>query len=382
MKLLDGRLASMIRIAAAALTLTAFAWAQSGGDPNQSWTATTDSTDATSGAQTRRTESHKESGNRRVDTQSTQIYRSGRYEPLQDVETETVKVNATTTRTVVRTFGRDSDGRKTLVQVTEEEKQELANGGAKTVRTTSNSDLNGGLQIIQREVADTRKLDADTSETKTTVFLPAANGMAASMQTQERQHRNGDTIDFQKTTLLPDGAGNWQAGEVKRGTIKDDGKNRTSEERISRQGPDGQMSEVSRTVAKESKTASGESRGTAETFSTDVPGASPDGRMHLVQRVTGSTRNSNAAQTTQQELEQVNPGDPSAGLQITVTSTNVQATGPSGTQATQTVQVRDAGGNMNVVTVDMTRSTKTPVQVQTAPAQEKQAAPAQPKPKQ
>jgi hypothetical protein len=364
------------------------ALAQSGGDPNKSWTATTDSTDSTTGAQTRRTESHKEAGNRTLDTQSTQIYRSGRYEPFQDVETETVKLNATTTRTVVRTFGRDSNGQKTLLQVSEEEKQELKDGEAKTVRTISNPDLEGRLQLIQREVADTRKIDADTSETKSIVFLPGVNGMAASMQTQERQHRNADTIDFQKTTLLPDGAGNWQAGEVKRGTIKDDGKSRSSEERVSRQNADGQLSEVSRTLAKESKAPSGESRSTVETFSTDVPGSAPDGHMHLVQRVTGTrSGNPNGAQTTRQQLEQIKPGDPSAGLQITVTSTNVQASGASGTQATQTLQARDPGGNMNVVTVDMTKSTKTPpVEVQPAPAQQKPAqqkaaAPPQQKPK-
>lgn len=356
--------------------------AQSSNDSDKSWSATTDSTDATNGAQTRRSETHRESGNRTVDTQSTQIYRSGRYEPFQDVETETVKVSPTTTRTVVRTFGRDSNGQKTLVQVTEEEKQDLANGGAKTVRTTSNPDLNGGLQVIQREIADTRKIDADTSETKTTTLLPGVNGMAASMQTQERQHRSGDTIDFQKTTLLPDASGNWQAGEVKRGTIKDDGKSRSSEERVSRQNSEGQLSEVSRTVAKESKGTSGDTQSTVETFSTDVPGAAPDGHMHLVGRVTGSrTGNANATQTTRQQLEQVNPGDPGAGLQISVTSTNVQASGASGTQSTQTVQVRDAGGKMNVVTVDMTKSTQTPaVQVQTAPAQKQ--SPPQKKPKQ
>ena len=358
--------------------------AQSSNDSNKSWSATTDSTDATNGAQTRRSESHRESGNRTVDTQSTQIYRSGRYEPLQDVETETVKVSATTTRTVVRTFGRDSNGQKTLVQVTEEEKQDLANGGAKTTRTTSNPDLNGGMQVVQREVADTRKIDADTNETKTTVFLPGANGMTPSMQTQERQHRSGDTVDFQKTTLLPDASGNWQAGEVKRGTIKDDGKTRASEERVSRQNADGQMSEVSRKVAKEAKGPSGASQSTVETFSTDVPGAAPDGHMHLVERTTGSHSGSNARQTTQQQLEQVNPGDPSAGLQISVTSTNVQASGASGTQSTQTVQVRDASGKMNVVTVDMTKSTQTPaVEVQTAPAPKKETPPQkQQKPKQ
>jgi hypothetical protein len=359
--------------------------AQSSNDADKSWSATTDSTDGTNGAQTRRSESHRESGNRTLDTQSTQIYRSGRYEPFQDVETETVKVSPTTTRTLVRTFGRDSNGQKTLLQVTEEEKQDLANGGGKTTRTTSNPDLNGGMQVVQREVADTRKIDADTNETKTTVFLPGANGMAASMQTQERQHRSGDTIDFQKTTLLPDASGNWQAGEVKRGTIKDDGKSRSSEERISRQNGDGQLSEVSRTVGKESKGPSGDTRSTVETFSTDVPGAAPDGHMHIVGRVTENrTGNANDAQTSRQQQEQLNPGDPSAGLQISVISTNVQASGASGTQSTQTVQVRDAGGKMNVVTVDMTKSTQTPaVQVQTAPAQQKQTPPQkQSKPKQ
>ena len=44
---------------------------------------------------------------------------------------------------------------------------------------------------------------------------------------------------MKKTTLLPDGNGNWAVGEVKENTIKEDGKNRTSEERVSHADSDG-----------------------------------------------------------------------------------------------------------------------------------------------
>jgi len=351
------------------LWATLSAWAQWADSADKSWTTTTDSTDAASGAQTRRTESHNQNGNRTVDTKSIQIFRSGRFEPLHDVVTETVKLNATTTRTTTRSFGRDSNGQKTLLQLTDEETQDLAGGGAKTVRTTSNPDLNGGLQLVQREVRDTRQISPDTTESKTTVFVPGVNGLSPAMQIQERQQRNGDTIEFQKSTLLPDSAGKWQAGEIKRGTIKDDGKNRTSEERSSRQNSNGELEEVSRTVTKESKTVSGETRSTVETFSTDVPGAAPDGRMHLVQRKTGTrSTGPNGKQTEQQQLDAVNPADPGAGLQVSVRSTEEQTTSASGTKATQTVQIRDPCGNMNVLSVDTTSSTKTPaIQVKIAP---------------
>ena len=95
---------------------------------SQSWTATTD-LNSNNANPTRSTESHTHSGNRTVDTRSLQRLGSdGRFEPYQDIETETVKVNSGTVRTVTRTFGRDSDGQKTLVQVREEEKRTTLGG--------------------------------------------------------------------------------------------------------------------------------------------------------------------------------------------------------------------------------------------------------------
>jgi hypothetical protein len=156
---------------------------------------------------------------------------------------------------------------------------------------------------------------------------------------------------------------------VKQSTITDDGKSRRHEEHVLHSGPDGRLAEVSRTVGQESQDASGESRGTVESYSTDVPGSSSDGRLHLVQRATTNTRNAaSGGRTTQQQVEQINPGEPSAGLQVTIQSTDAQNTGASGTQQTRTLQVRGSSGALNIVSVDMTKSDKTPVQVQVAPA--------------
>jgi hypothetical protein len=358
------------------LCLAVVGWAQSADDNSQNgsknWTTTSDSQDSAVGSRTRTVQNHSEEGNRTVDTQSVGIQRSGSFEPYQDIERETVKVNDTSTRTVVRTFGRDGNGQRVLVQTTEEEKQSLPDGGAKVVRSTSNPDANGHVQTVQREVQVTKKISPSVEETNTTVFLPGVSGgLAPAMKVQERQEHTGDhTVQIQKSTMLPDGAGNWQTGEVKQSTITEDGQNRTSEERVSRVGPDGRLAEVSQTVGKDSPDASGQSRSTVETFSQDVPGSSPDGRMHLVQRVTTVRHDSGSgSHTSQQQIEQLNPGDPSAGLQVTIQSTEAQAPGAAGTRETRTIQVRGGNGGMNVVSVDMTKSDKTPpVQVGVAPA--------------
>src|ERR1019366_6946164 len=287
---------------------------------SKSWTATTESHAANTNP-TRTTESHRQSGKDTVDSQSVErLGVDGHYEPYFDVEKESVQVNETTIRTVERTFGRDGSGHKLLTQVTEEEKQSLPAGGEKVVRTTSNADLDGHLRVVQREVADTKKISPDVQEKKTTVFLSdGSGGMAPSMQIQQREKRSGDhTVEVQKSTLLLDGAGNWQVNERKESTIKEDGKERTTEERVLRPGADNKLAVVSRTLGKESETAAGEKRNTVETYSTDISGSAPDGNLHLSQRVTMVKRaRSDGAQATEQQLEQVNPGDPGAGLQVT-----------------------------------------------------------------
>jgi hypothetical protein len=352
-------------------------WAQTSdsqtGDANKSWTATTES-QSDNVNPTRTTESHTQSGNRTLDKQWVQRRGSdGHFEPYQDIEKETVQVDANTVRTTTRTFGREADGAKTLVQVTEEEKHTLPGGDSNVVRATSNPDVNGKLQLVQRQIEDTKRTSKDVEETKTTVMLPSVNGgLAPAMKVQEVRKRGADdTIESQKTTLLPDGAGSWQVGEIRQATTRQEGKNHSIEERVSRPDSEGKLGEVSSTLSKESESASGEKRNTVETYSVDVPGSARDGSLHLVERATTAQRTSSTGQqTTEQQVEQANPGDPGSGLRVITLTTDTVRPGPSGAQATRTVQARDANGSFGVVSVDTTKSDNVhAIQVQIAPSE-------------
>ena len=267
-------------------------WAQTSDSPagsaDKSWTVTSES-QSDNVNPTRTLQSHTQSGNRTVDNQSVQRRGAdGRFEPYQDIEKTAVQVNATTVRTTTRSFGRNADGAKTLVQVTEDEAHTLPGGNSTVVRTTSNPDADGRLQLVQRQIEETKRISKDVEEKKTTVMLPGGNGdLAPAMKTQERRERSpNDTVVSQKTTLLPDGNGKWQASEERQATTRQEGKDRTTEERISRPDPEGKLGEISRTVTKESGSAPGEKRNTVETYSIDVPGSTRDGSLHLVERTT------------------------------------------------------------------------------------------------
>ena len=324
---------------------------------SQSWTKTTEShTDNTN--PTRTTESHKQSAKGTLDNQTVErLGADGHYEPYYDIEKESVQVNGTTIRTIERTFARDASGQKILTQVTEEEKQTLQAGDEKVVRTTSNADLDGHLQVAQREVTNTKKIP-EVQEKNTTVFLSdGQGGMAASMQIQQREKRTSDhTVKVQASTLLPDGSGNWQVHERKESTIKEDGKERTTEEQVLRPGADGKLASVSRTVGKESETAVGEKKNTVETYSPEVSG-SADGNLHLSQRVTVVKRaGSDGAQATEKRLEQLNPVDPGAGLQVSTKTLDIVQPSTSGTRETRTVEARDVSGSFTVVSFDTQKS--------------------------
>ena len=354
--------------------LSGAVWAQTSdsktSEANQSWTTIHDSHTDVNSMHT--IESHTKNGNRTVDRRTTETRGAdGNVSLYQEVETESVQVNPSTMRIITRTFGHDGSGGKALVQVSEDETQALPGGGSKSTRTISNPDVSGNLQAVQREVSETKKLSRDVEVTKTTVMLPSVNGgLAPATQIEERKQHVGDNTEFQKTTRLLDGGGNWQVSEVRKGTIREEGKSRTTEEHISREDTLGNFGEVSRTVAKESETPSGEKHSTVETYSIDVPGSARDGNLHMVQRET-KTQNagSSGQQTSVQQLEQPNPGDPGSGMRVITITKDAVRMGPSGTQATRTVQVRNGSGNYDVVSVDTSKSDKThAIQVQIAPA--------------
>jgi hypothetical protein len=339
---------------------------------NQSSTATTQTSVANT-SPSRTTESHVKSGNQSVDRQIVEaLGPNGQYQHSSETEKETVQVNATTTRTVVRTYSWDVNGQRNLEQVREEEARSSASGDVHVIRTTSNSDGNGNLQVVQREVADTRRTSPDVQETRTTTYLPNGNGdLTPSLQTQELQKRTADhRVEAKKTLLQPDSSGNWQVAEVKESTIKEGNKNRTSEEHISRPDSDGGLSEVSRTVGRETENAAGEKSTTVETYFTNAPGVAADGSLHLNWQVTTVQKTDAGGKTTEQQRKQPNPNDPNGDAQVTAKTKYTVQYAATGTEETKTIQERDINGVFNVVSVEARKSDQTPAaQAQTAPSE-------------
>jgi hypothetical protein len=342
-------------------------------DPNQSWTATTD-LKSNNVNPARIIESHRQDGNLTVESRSLQGRGTdGTFEIFQDIETETLQVDASTVRTTTRMFGRGADGSKTLVQVTEEDKHTLPSGDSNVLRITSSRDLNGRLQPFQREIVETNKIGEDLEETNTTLMIPSVNGgFAPSIKTHElRKEGANETVESQETTLVPDGAGTWQVSAIRQNTTRKEVDTRVSEERVSRRDAEGKLLETSHTVSKEIQSTSGEHRIMVENYSVDVSGTPRDGNLHLVERATTAQRTSTTGeQITENKVERLNPGDPSAGLRISILVNDTVLPGPSGEQATRTIRMRDLNGKFGVVAVDTTKSDRVPtIQIQQTPSE-------------
>jgi len=339
---------------------------------NESWTATA-RTSLANTSPTRTTESHVRSGNQSVDRQIVEaLGPNGRYQPSVETEKETVHVNATTTRTVLRTFSWDVNGRRNLDQMTEQEARSSASGDVHLVRTTSISDGDGNLQISQREVADTRKTSPDVQETKTTIYRIDGNGgLTPSLQTQELQKRGADhRVEVKKTLLQPNSSGGWEVAEIKESTIKEDNKNRTSEERISRPDSDGGLSEVSRSVGKETENAAGDKNSTVETYFWNAPGVADDGGLRLNSQVTTVRKTDSGGTTTEQQRKQPDPNDANGGLQVGTRTKYTVRYAASSTDETKTIQERDINGALNLVSIESRKSDqRSAAQVQTAPSE-------------
>jgi hypothetical protein len=235
------------------------------------------------------------------------------------------------------------------------------------LRVTSNPDWDGRLQIARRDVTDAKKISADIRESKTTVFLSDGTGvMAPSMQIRQREQRGGDhTVNVQKSTLLLDGAGNWQVNELKESTIDEKGNERTTKESTSQLGPDYKLRVVSSMLGKESQSSSVEKHNTVETYLLDIPGSGSDGKLHLTQRVSTVSRwHSDGGKQTEQQIEQLNLGDPNAGLRLTIKGADSVPLVPPGTHETRIINMRDAAGSFGVVSVETRKSDKVePVRV-------------------
>ena len=343
---------------------------------DESWSSTKENSSQNVNP-SRTTESHTKSGNRTVDKQRVEVLGpNGGYQPFTETETETVQVNDSTTKTIVRTYQWNGSGQRYLAQVTEENSRATSGGSAHVERKTSSADVNGNLQITRREVSDTKKIGPNAEETKTTVFRPDSyGGLSQAEQTQEvKTQATDNSLSIKKTTQRPDGNGSWKVSGVTETTVKDDGKNRTSDERVSSPDLDGRLHESTRTISKENETPSGDKKSIVETY---------DGGTQLNKRVTTTKKRSSTGEVTEEQVEQPNLGNPSDGARVTGRAKYVVKYATPGmpqSQQSKTVENRDANGNFHVVDIEKQKSTQPPPQTAPPPST-KDNPPPQPAPK-
>ena len=319
-------------------------------------------------------ESHSQSGSRTLDKRSVEIRGTdGHFEPYQDIERETLTLDDSTVKTTMRTFTRDVNGRKALVQVTEEENQILPGGDSKIVRVTYNPDVNEQLQSVQREIVETKKIGNNLEETNTTVMLASPNwGLAPAFKTHELRKRGANgSVETEKTTWIPDINGKWQLSEIRQSIPTQEAKDRKIEERVFRPDAEGKLAQISRVVSQESESPAGEQRSVVETYSIDIAGTTQDGSLHLVERKTSTGSSSSTGErATEQKVEQINPGDPGSSLRVSVLVDGKTVPGSSEEQSTVTIRARDSNGSFGIVSVDTTKADRIPtIQIQQTPVE-------------
>jgi hypothetical protein len=307
---------------------------------------------------TRTTASHTAAGDRTSDRTSVErVGVDGRYVPYSDIEKESVRVNDATVRTIERIFGRDPDGHRILIQERQEETHSLPGGEQKVTRTMSNPDGDGKLQVVRRELEDSKQVSPGVRVTNTTLLMPDINsGFSATVRTEQRETRNTDgTVESKKSTLITDGLGGWKLSEVRESTSKpEDGGLRSKEERVLRPDGDGQLAVVERTVSKEAQDSSGEKRATVETYSTNVPGVAGDNGLQLVQREMTVQRTATGNQSTVRQVEKARPGSLDGGLGLTEETIDIVRPNASGTaDESHTILTTDSYGRLGQVLVDM-----------------------------
>jgi len=347
--------------------------------PSSSWTAITDYKSDNlfpTRLPVRVIESHNENGLRALDSRLVQIQGTdGQLENYQDIEIETMQIDATTVRTVTRTFGSDVNGKRMLVQVTEEVKHILPGDASSVVRVCFNPDANGRLQPVQRDIVETRNTRQELEETNTTVMLPSVDGgLAPAFRTHETRKRATDgALETEKTTLLPDLNGKWQVSEIRRDTVTPEANGRSIEEAVFRPDAEGNLPQTSRVLSHEAESVTGKKQSSVETYSVDLPGTTRYGNLYLTERETSnSIYTVTGEERIEKKLEQINPGDPNAGLLVSVVVNDRMILGPTGEQSIVTMRARDSNGNFGIVSVDTTASDRIPIsQIQQTPEQPK-----------
>jgi len=301
------------------------AWAQDQPQASRTFTEYHDATGAQNPAHV--TDAQWQDDRRTVETRIVEVPSiNGGYEPISETERETLRIDANTVRIVQRWFSSWA-GQRQPFQVTEEERRTEPGGRENVVRTTSTLDVSGHWQVQETDIEETVSTAPGTRETRKTVLGIIAGDLVPVQQLEETEHRNGNLVEVQRKLLAPNATGHGQVSEVQETLVMQTNNGQTTEEK---------------------------------TYSTYVPNTDSDGQLHLVQqRNVSATTAPDGSTRTEQQVQQVNPGDPRDGLITTTLVIGIsQPLGRLRSETSEEVRVLDVNGNFPVVWVTDSQGTK------------------------
>ena len=203
------------------------------------------------------------------------------------LEEETIRVNPQTTRTVTRTYDHRFGSRQ-LVSVTEETRTVKEDGQEEAVRTISNPDANGKLQIQVEETQRVVSKGDNEFEVQNVVSMAEANrGLQPVEQFVQTELRQADgTVEIDRIYYVLDSDRQWQPLERRTAITRAVGGESRTEEEVCREDINRRLSLTDRITSREWQAEDGSMRRTIETRSVN-----PQGRLQLAERV-------NAVQST------------------------------------------------------------------------------------
>ena len=204
------------------------------------------------------------------------------HNPQAYVEEETIRVNAETTRTVTRTYHDDGFGSRRLYRVVEETRTLKEDGQEEAVRSISNQDANGRLQVQVQETQRVVSRGDNEFEVQTVVSMPGANRRLQPVQQfvqTERRQADG-TVELDRIYYVVDGNRQWQPVERRTAVTRAVGGESRTEEEVYRADLNQRLSLSDRITSREWQAEDGTMRRTIETRSVD-----PQGKLQLAERV-------------------------------------------------------------------------------------------------
>jgi hypothetical protein len=281
---------------------------------------------------------------------------NGGSKTLVDQETQTIQLNANTTRTITKIYGQGADGNRELIGVNQTDTTDLGDGKSKSVTKQSHLDVNNQMTVTREVDSETVPSGPNSSTTNATVLTPGAEGqMTPSQKMLEVERKGKNSTQTTSTLMMPDVNGGWTTTQ-KTDTVVSSQPNgqQTENKKVYTVNADGNLSVSQQVVTqswKDKKT--GQEHQEVSTYAT-TPGGTmgPNGvGLSLVQRVsTVKSVKPNGTIETQQTYQQSSPVSMSQGLKITGQVIKVATPTKSGALSTsETVYTDNGNGQLQQV---------------------------------